>query len=103
MGLVSFSLCAGLLILIGLDLKISSARWKKGFKDLNPVVQFGVRNYGPRGGEAALLALNLSLMILLFPFTILLAILFGAKLGLATIQIRSLYEQHAQQSKQGRS
>lgn len=91
-GLLTASLCAGILILTGIDLKISSMRWKLGFKDLNPVVQYGVKNYGTTGGMAALLALNISLLVLFLPFDHLLAILFGAKLTLGTIQLRSLIE-----------
>jgi hypothetical protein len=67
-------------------------RWRKGIRDLNPLVAHGVKKYGIIGGQAALLALNLVLVILLAPFLIPLAVLFGAKLGLASLQIRSFVE-----------
>lgn len=89
---VNFSLCAGILILIGLDCKISAKRWKAGFKDLNPILQYAVKNHGVIGGIAALLVLNLAILALLSEHTILLSILFGGKLSLATLQIRSLIE-----------
>lgn len=91
-GLLVPSLCAGLLLLIGVDLKISTMRWKLGFKDLNPLVQHGLSRYGVLGAQAALLALNGSILIILASFPTLLSILFGAKLALATIQLRSLIE-----------
>ena len=88
--LISSALC----ILIGLDLWISQKRWKQGVKDLNPVVQFGVKNYGRLGGSSALLASNLILLtgLWLLDMPMLLAIFLGVKLGLASLQIRSLIE-----------
>lgn len=95
MGVLEASLCAGILILIGLDLKISAMRWKKGIADLNPLVQYFVKQGQIIKASATLLSLNLSLlslMVLTNHTPVLLPMFFGAKAAFATIQIRSLIE-----------
>jgi hypothetical protein len=90
--LTTASLCAALLILIGLDCKISSMRWKQGARDLNPVVQHFVKNHGPSIGALALLVINLLVMSAAFMYLPLVWMLLGGKLVLANLQLRSLYE-----------
>lgn len=86
-------LCAGVLILTGLDLQTSWTRWKQGSKDLNPLVEY-FRQIGPWEGAAALLWLNLTVLtgLLLLGWFGILEMLLGAKLALAAIQIRSKIE-----------
>jgi hypothetical protein len=85
-------LSACILILIGLDLRISYSRWKAfGSRiELNPLVRYFVRTQGIQAGLAALLILNLAILGLLSRYPIPLAILLGAKLGLAVLQLKSL-------------
>ena len=89
--LETFSLCAGLLILTGLDLKISAMRWAQGSRELNPLVAHAL-THGKTIGLLTLAATNvllISLALLWIPAAL---ILLGAKMALATIQLRSLYE-----------
>jgi hypothetical protein len=90
--LTESSLCVGLLILIGLDLKISSMRWKIGVKDLNPIVNHFAKNHGMRAGLLALGGINLLVMAAATLYPSLLWMLLGGKLSLASLQIRSLIE-----------
>jgi hypothetical protein len=91
MGLESFSLCAALLVLIGLDLKISSMRWKQGATDLNPIVQH-FASKSTTLGLLSLSAINLLVMAAAFQYLPLVWMLLGGKLALASIQLRSLIE-----------
>jgi hypothetical protein len=86
------TVCSGLLCLTGLDLKISSMRWKQGARDLNPVVQHFVKNHGPTVGMLALASINLLVIAAAFLYLPLVWMLLGGKLTLASIQLRSLIE-----------
>lgn len=86
--LISSILC----ILIGLDLWISQKRWKRGIRDLNPVVQHFVKTQGPTVGLLALGAINLLVVAAAFLYLPLTLVLVGAKAALASIQLRSLIE-----------
>jgi hypothetical protein len=88
--LTACSLCASLLLLTGLDLKISQMRWKQGASDLNPVVQHFVKNHGPTAGTLALGSINLLVIAAAFLYLPLAWMLLGSKLTLASIQLRSL-------------
>jgi hypothetical protein len=85
-----FSLCAACLILTGLDLKISTMRWRLGASDLNPLVQHFVKHSGNMTGALALLVINLLVITAAFQYRPLVWMLLGGKLALASIQIRSL-------------
>jgi hypothetical protein len=91
---IVYKLCAGLLILIGLDLKISAMRWRQGSCDLNPLLQYCVKNFGILGGQAALLVSNLLILSLFINVPTILATILGAKIALASIQLRSLLNEH---------
>jgi hypothetical protein len=86
------TVCSLLCILIGLDLWISQKRWRQGHKDLNPVVQHFVKNHGPTVGLLALGAINLLILAGALLYIPALLILLGAKLALASLQLRSLME-----------
>lgn len=88
---VEFSLGAVLCILIGLDLKISAMRWKRGARDLNPVVQHFAKK-SSTAGVLALGAVNLLVTAAAFLYLPLVWMLVGGKLALAGLQLRSLYE-----------
>jgi hypothetical protein len=81
---------AGILFLTGLDARISYLRWKHGVRDLNPLLQWCIRTIGPKSALAALLMSNLFLMVAAYRYPLLLAIILGAKLALASFQLRSL-------------
>jgi hypothetical protein len=89
---IEFRLCAALLILIGLDLKISITRWRQGVRDLNPIVQHFVKHSGVMTGALALLALNLMVGAAAFMYLPLVWMLLGGKLSLFSLQLRSLIE-----------
>jgi len=82
--------CSGLLCLIGLDLRISSIRWKRGIPDLNPIVEHFRMNHGPTVGMLALGSINLLVMVAAFQYLPLVFMLLGGKMALASLQLRSL-------------
>jgi|SRR6267142_3128967 len=79
-------------ILIGLDLKISFSRMKLfgPMIELNPIVRWIARQFSPTKAILGLCLMNLGLLLVVSRFPTLLAILFGAKLALAMLQIKSL-------------
>jgi hypothetical protein len=81
---------AAILFLTGLDGRISYVRWKHGVRDLNPLLQWLINTTGPKSALAALLMSNLFLMVAAYRYPLLLAIILGAKLALASFQLRSL-------------
>ena len=90
--LIVFSL---LCILTGLDLWISQKRWKQGVKDLNPVVQHFVKTQGPTVGLLALAAINVLILAAAFLYLPLIFVLLGGKIALASLQLRSLINEHS--------
>src|SRR5277367_4636237 len=86
------SVFSSLLCLTGLDLWISAKRWKQGARDLNPVVQHFVKNHGPVVGTLVLAVLNCLVIAAAFLYLPLVLVLLGAKLALASLQLRSLLE-----------
>ena len=89
--LIVFSL---LCILTGLDLWISQKRWKQGAKDLNPVVQH-FASKSTLLGLLALASINLLVIAAAFLYLPLILILLGGKLALASLQLRSLINEHS--------
>jgi hypothetical protein len=81
---------AAILFLTGLDARISYLRWKHGVRDLNPLLQWLINTIGPKSALAALLMSNLFLMVAAYRYPLLLATILGAKLALASFQLRSL-------------
>lgn len=85
-NLVVLLLCS---ILIGVDCKISSLRWKQ-YGDLNPLVNYALKTWGEKTGLATLIGSNLLLLALLSTSPRLLLVLLGAKMSLAVLQLKSL-------------
>lgn len=79
-------------LLIGLDLKISYSRMKTFGPEieLNPIVRWMAQNLSLTQATLGLLIINLGLLLFLSVHPTLLAIVFGAKLALAMLQIKSL-------------
>lgn len=79
-------------LLTGLDCRISWTRWKKLGPncELNPLVRHMIHEGGEHLGLATLLMSNLAILAMICRFTIPLAILLGAKIALAALQIKSL-------------
>lgn len=86
-----YSLCVALLILIGFDLWISAKRWKRGVRDLNPIVQHFASMNIP-AGLLALAGINLLVTAAAFLYLPLVWMLVGGKLSLASLQLRSYLE-----------
>jgi hypothetical protein len=76
-------------LLIGLDLTISHARWKRGIRDLNPIVEHFRKTNGPTVGLLALGALNLLVLAAASLWAPGFYILLGSKLTLLSFQLRS--------------
>jgi len=93
--LIGFSLLCGTLLLIGIDLRLSYTRMHRFGPqvELNPFAKKMALEHGISAGIATLLILNLAILAIVSVHPTLLAILFGAKLGLASLQARSLLEQ----------
>lgn len=81
-----------ILALIGIDSKISFARWKRlGMSiELNPVVRAAGAANRPIFALWTHLASNLVILAATLPFPVLTHILLGAKLALGAMQLRSL-------------
>lgn len=80
--------------LVGLDMWISYRRMQQygALVELNPISRQLALDYGPKAGVAVLGTLNAGILFSLLHFHLptLLHIFFGAKLGLATMQLKSL-------------
>ena len=79
-------------VLIGLDSKISYSRMRIYGPEieLNPLVRYLAKNLSLTKAILGLCLMNLGLLLVVSRFPTLLAILFGAKLALAMLQIKSL-------------
>lgn len=88
-------------VLIGADLKLSYGRWKRLGKqvELNPMVLWVLSNQGLSGGLAALLMYNLVVLALVSSYPTPLAIFFGLKLGLFSLQLKSLQYERPQNNR----
>lgn len=85
---------AGILLLVGLDLYLSHRRMKTygALVELNPIAREIASDKGINLSIAFLAIYNLALLVTLcyYKADTLLAILFGAKLGLCSMQLKSL-------------
>jgi len=83
----------GLLAVIGLDLWVSYVRMRRyGPRvELNPVAREFAADHGPVSAVVYLAVWNLALVFaIVYYFPVLLPILFGFKLGIAAMQLKSL-------------
>lgn len=83
---------AGIALLIGVDMYVSFKRLTRygPLVELNPLARLIAKEHGTHASVAFLMLWNLGLLSLVSPFPTLVHMLFGAKLGLAAMQVKSL-------------